>query len=126
MSSSVAAAVLISLKVALCATAVVLAPALLAGFALARRDFPGKTLVETAVSLPLVLPPTAVGYALLSLLARDGPLGPRTLGFDLDLLLTWKGAVVASALMALPLAVRAARIAFEGVDARLEAMARTL
>jgi len=73
-----------------------------------------------------VLPPTAVGYLLLSLLARQGPLGVKALGIDLDLLFTWKGAVLASALMALPLVARTARIAFEGVSPRLEAMGRTL
>jgi molybdate transport system permease protein len=119
-------ALLISLKVALGATVLILPPGILIGLLLARRDFPGKSVAETLVSLPLVLPPTAVGYALLRLLARDGPLGARTLGFDLDLLFTWKGAALASAIMALPLVARAARAAFEEVDPRLEAMARTL
>src|SRR5206468_3480634 len=73
-----------------------------------------------------VLPPTAVGYLLLRLLARRGPLGEATLGFDLDLLFTWKGAVLASAVMSLPLVVRSARVAFEGVDSRLEGIGRTL
>jgi molybdate transport system permease protein len=74
----------------------------------------------------LVLPPTAVGYLLLRILSRRGPLGAPRLGFDLDLLLTWKGAVVASAIMSLPLVTRTARVAFEEVDTRLEGMARTL
>jgi molybdate transport system permease protein len=82
--------------------------------------------VETLLALPLVLPPTAVGYLMLRLLARDGPLGVKSLGIDLDLLLTWKGAVVASAVMSLPLVARTARVAFEEIDPRLEGMARTL
>ena len=120
------AALLVSLKVASCATAVVLVPGVLLGWLLARREFPGKGIAETIVSLPLVLPPTAVGYMLLSLLAIDGPFGSRALGFDPDLLFTWKGAVVASAIMSLPLVARTARVAFEGVDSRLEQLARTL
>jgi molybdate transport system permease protein len=119
-------ALLISLRVALFATAFVLPPGILIGLWLARRQFPGKGLVETVVALPLVLPPTAVGYLLLSLLAVDGPLGRSTLGLDLDLLFTWKGAVGAAMVMSLPLVARTARVAFEGVDPRLEGMARTL
>jgi molybdate transport system permease protein len=116
----------LSLRVALGATLVVLPLGVALGWLLARRQVPGKALIETLTALPLVLPPTAVGYLLLRLLARDGPLGERTLGVDLDLLFTWRGAVLASAVMALPLVVRTARVAFEEVDARLEGMARTL
>ena len=117
---------LLSLKVAACATAVILPPGILVGLLLARRDFPGRSLVETITALPLVLPPTAVGYVLLRALARNGPLGERRVGFDLDLLLTWKGAALASAVMALPLVARTSRVAFEQIDPRLEAMARTM
>jgi molybdate transport system permease protein len=116
----------ISLEVAGVATALVLVPAVVLGWVLARYEFTGKSLVETLVALPLVLPPTAVGYALLRLVGRDGPLGVERLGFDLDLLLTWRGAVVAAAVMSLPLVARTARVAFEGVHPRLEAMGRSL
>lgn len=126
MTSGPWSALLISLKVSLWATAVILPPGVLLGLLLARRQFPGRSLVETIVSLPLVLPPTAVGYLLLMLLARHGMLGHETLGFDLDLLFTWKGAVIASSIMALPLVARTARVAFEQVDPRLEGMGRTL
>jgi molybdate transport system permease protein len=126
VNSTVVDALWISVKVALCSTVLILPAAVLLGHVLARRRFPGKSFVETLTSLPLVLPPTAVGYLILTLLARDGPLGAATLGFDLDLLLTWKGAVAASAVMSLPLAVRTARVAFEGIDPRLESMGRTL
>ncbi len=115
----------ITLKVALGAVVLITAPALVLGYALARASFPGKGLLETAVAVPLVLPPTAIGYLLLALLARDGPLGPRRLGFDPDLLFTWKGAVLASAVVAFPLAARTARAAFEDVEPRLELMARS-
>lgn len=117
---------LVSLKVALLTTACVLPPGALAGYWLARRDFAGKGFVETVILLPLVLPPTAVGYLLLSLFAVDGPLGRESLGFDLGILLTLKGAVAAATIMSFPLVARTARVAFEGVDVRLEGMARTL
>ena len=98
----------LSARVALCATLAILPPGIALGWLLARREVPGRALLETLTALPLVLPPTAIGYLLLRLLARDGPLGERALGFDLDLLFTWKGAVLASAVMALPLVVRTA------------------
>jgi molybdate transport system permease protein len=126
VTASILVPLAISLKVSLWAAAIVLPPGVLLGLLLARRDFPGRNLIETLTHLPLVLPPTAVGYLLLVLLARRGPLGRETLGFDLDLLLTWKGAVVAAAAMALPLVARTARVAFEAVDPRLEGVARTL
>jgi len=126
LSPEILAPLLISLKVALGATALVLPPGIALGLLMARRDFAGKSLVETAIALPLVLPPTAVGYALLRALSRGGPLGPGALGFDPDLLFTWKGAALASGVMALPLVARTARVAFEEVDPRLEAMSRTL
>lgn len=95
-------------------------------YILARFDFRAKHLLSTLVSLPLVLPPTAVGYILLKMLADDGPLGRETLGIDLDILLNWKGVVIACSVMSLPLVVRTARVSFEEVNPRLEVMARTL
>ncbi|MCG8455811.1 MAG: ABC transporter permease subunit, partial [Holophagales bacterium] len=124
--SPVTEVLLLTLQVAGVATALVLVPSIALGYALARYEFRGKRLLSAVVGLPLVLPPTAVGFLLLRLLAVDGPLGRERLGFDLGLLLTWKGAVVAVAVMSLPLVVRTARVAFEGVDPRLESMARTL
>src|SRR5262249_7413361 len=76
--------------------------------------------------LPLVLPPTAIGYLLLELFARHGPLGSATLGFDPGVLFSARGAVLASAVVAFPLAARTARVAFEGVEPRLELMGRSL
>lgn len=96
------------------------------GFALARKSFRGKSLVETVVALPLVLPPTAIGYLLLALFSRSGWLGESSLGFDPGLLFTWRAAVLASAVVALPLVARTARTAFEEVEPRYELMARTL
>lgn len=116
----------LTVQVASAATALVLVPGTLLAYLLARFEFRFKGTLSTVLTLPLVLPPTAVGFLLLRMLAVDGPLGRRTLGFDLDLILTWKGAVLASAVMALPLVVRTARVTFEGIDPRLEAMDRTL
>lgn len=124
MSDATVDALLLTLQVATVATVLVLIPGTILAYGLARRDFPGKTLVATLVGLPLVLPPTAVGFLLLEILAADG--FPARLGWELDVLLTWKAAVLASAVMATPLVVRTARVAFEGVDPRLESMARTL
>jgi len=116
----------VTLRVALASTALVAPLGIAAGHALARRSFPGKGVVETVAALPLVLPPTAIGYVLLAALSREGILGERVLGFDLDLLFTWRAAALASAVMAFPLVARTARAAFEEVDPRLERMARTL
>jgi len=116
----------LTLQVASLATLIILIPGVLLAYAFARFSFRGKRIASAIVGITLVLPPTAVGYLLLQILAADGPLGFRTIGFDLNILLTWKAAVVASSVMALPLVVRTARVAFEGVDPQLEQMARTL
>jgi molybdate transport system permease protein len=108
------------------ATLIVMVPGTLIAWVLARREFTGKRVVSALFSLPLVLPPTAVGYLLLRLFAADGPLGRDTLGLDLDVILTWKAVVIACAVMATPLVVRTARVSFEAVDPRYEQMARTL
>ncbi|MCE9594403.1 MAG: molybdate ABC transporter permease subunit [Planctomycetes bacterium] len=114
-----------TLRIAGTATLLVALPAIALGFALARASFFGKSVVETLVAVPLVLPPTAIGYLLLRAFAHDGPFGPSVLGFDLDVLFTWRGAMLASAVVAFPLVTRAARGAFEGVEPRLELVART-
>jgi molybdate transport system permease protein len=109
------------------ATLLILPPGLLLAWVLARRDWPGKSLVETAVALPLVMPPVATGLILLKLLGRRGPMG-RLLHdhLGIDVVFTWKAVVLAMAVMAFPLLVRTARVAFEGVPPRLEQIARTL
>lgn len=116
----------VTLRVAAGSTALLALPALALGWLLARREFAGKSVLETLVALPLVLPPTAIGYLLLELFARRGPLGSERLGFDPGVLFTARGATLASALVSLPLAVRTARVAFEGVDPRLERMGQSL
>src|SRR5258708_2860121 len=94
---------------------------------LARRDWPGKSIIETLVSLPLVMPPVATGLVLLKVLGRHGAIG----GFlhdtlDFDIVFTWRAVLLALAVMSFPLLVRSARIAFEEVNPRLEQIARTL
>lgn len=117
----------LSLQVASVATLLVLPVALGLAFALARGHWPGKALVETLVNLPLVLPPVVIGYALLVSLGRQGWLGRwlhETLG--ITLVFSFRGAVLAAGVMALPLMVRALRQAIEAIDLGLEAAARTL
>ena len=114
---------LLSLQVTAVATLLMLVVGLPLALLLARRRFPGAMLVETAVNLPLVLPPTVVGYYLLLLLGRGGPVA-EWLGWRL--LFTWGAAVIASAVVGLPLLVQSARAAIAGVDPALENAARTL
>src|SRR5262245_9193023 len=118
-------ALLVTLRVAAGASAILVLPAVRLGWVLAPHEVPGGSLVETLVALPLVLPPTAIGYVLLELFARRGPLGSQTLGFDPGVLFTARGATLASAVVALPLVARTARLAFDGVDPRLEKMGRS-
>ncbi|HKJ88836.1 MAG TPA: molybdate ABC transporter permease subunit [Gammaproteobacteria bacterium] len=126
MSETTLSALLLTLKTASLSTVVVMIPGTLLAYALARYSFPGKDIITTVVGLPLVMPPTAVGYLLLKLFSTHGLLGSGTLGFNLDILLTWKAVVVACSVMATPLVVRTARVTFEGINPRLEVMARTL
>jgi molybdate transport system permease protein len=120
-------AVRLSLQVAVTATLLSLPLGIVLGYLLARRPFPGKSLVETALSLPLVLPPVVTGYLLLVVFGRKGPIGQYLeQWFGLTLVFTWKGAALASAVMAFPLMVRAIRLAFAEVDQRLEQVARSL
>ena len=94
---------------------------------LARRDWPGKSLVETLVSLPLVMPPVATGLILLKILGERGPVGGFFCRhFGVDIAFTWRGVLIALAIMSFPLLVRSARLAFEQVNPRLEQIARTL
>jgi molybdate transport system permease protein len=122
-----AEAFFLSLKVGLCCVLVSLPPGVLIGWLLARKQFRGKLLLDGLCHLPLVLPPVVTGYLLLILCGRRGLLGgflEDTLG--LTLAFNWKGAVLASAVVGFPLLLRAVRLAIDGVDPRLEQVARTL
>ncbi len=116
----------LSLRVAVACVLASLPPAVALGWLLARRDFPGKFLLDGLCHLPLVLPPVVTGYLLLRLFGRRGLLGPLLDGLGLSLVFDWKGAALASAVVAFPLSLRAVRLAIEDVDPRLEGVARTL
>ncbi|RYF83302.1 MAG: molybdate ABC transporter permease subunit [Comamonadaceae bacterium] len=117
----------LTLKVALLATALAGAVGIALGWWMARRRFAGHAVVDAALVLPMVLPPTVVGYYLIVLVGRQGPLGHwLESNFGITLLFTWQGAVLAAAVVALPLIYKAARAAFEDIDARFAQAARTL
>lgn len=120
-------ALALSLKVAGWATALSLVFGVAAGYALARWRFPGRELLDALLTLPMVLPPTVLGYYLLVVVGRRGWLG-RWLDdtFGLQLIFTWQGAVLAAAIVAFPLVMKSARGAFESVDPQLERAARVL
>jgi molybdate transport system permease protein len=120
-------ALALSLRVAFWCVVVSLPFGVALAWLLARRDFIGKHLVNGLIHVPLVIPPVAVGYILLLLFGRRGPLGGLLAhAFGITVAFTWKGAVIASAVMGFPLLVRAIRLSLEAVDRRLEAAARTL
>jgi molybdate transport system permease protein len=115
-----------TLMTALAATALMLPPGIALGWCLARRSFPGKTLIETLVSLPLVMPPVATGLLLLWLVGRRGPVGRLLDALGVEVVFTWKAVVLAMAIMGFPLLVRTVRAGFEQVSARYERIAETL
>jgi len=116
----------LTLRTAALSTLLILIPGLAVAWLLARKRWRGKSLVETLVSLPLVMPPVATGLILLHLLGRRGPIGARLHALGIDVVFTWRAVVVAMMVMSFPLLVRAARVAFEEVNPRFEQIARTL
>lgn len=120
------AAILLSLKVAASAMLVSLPAAFAVALLLARGRFPGRSLLDALVHLPLVLPPVATGYALLLLLGRNGPLGRPLAEIGVVFAFDWTGAALASAVMAFPLMVRPIRIAVEAIDPEVDEVALTL
>jgi len=117
----------LSIKVALWSVAGSLPVALVVAHLLARYEFHGKSVLDAFVHLPLVLPPVVIGYFLLLLLGRRGPIGAfLDQSFGIVLSFRWTGAAVACAVMGFPLMVRAIRLSLEAVDEKLEAAARTL
>ncbi|MCO6459517.1 MAG: molybdate ABC transporter permease subunit [Pirellulaceae bacterium] len=127
MSPDEWSAIRLSLQVAGAGVAASLPLGIALGWLLARQQFPGKTLIETFVNLPLVLPPVVTGYLLLVTFGRRGWVG-RYLDewLGVRFIFDWKGAALAAAVVSFPLMVRAVRIAFTSVDRRLEQAARTL
>src|SRR5689334_4956868 len=108
------------------ATMIMLPPGLLLAWLLARGRFHGRVLVDTLISLPLVMPPVATGLVLLALIAPRGPIGRVLARAGIEIVFTWKAVVLAMAVMGLPLLVRTARAGIEQVDHRYEAAAATL
>ncbi|RJG50422.1 molybdate ABC transporter permease subunit [Motilimonas pumila] len=120
-------ALALSLKVSSVAVAASLPVGILVAWVLAKKEFWGKSLLNSVVHLPLVLPPVVTGYLLLLLFSRNGMLGqPLQQWFGLSFAFSWQGAALAAAVVAFPLMVRAIRQAFENVDPKLEQAARTL
>ncbi|GAB1459004.1 molybdate ABC transporter permease subunit [Thauera sp.] len=120
-------ALALSLKVAGWATALNLVLGVAVGLLLARGRFPGRDLLDTVLTLPMVMPPTVLGYYLLVLIGRHGTLGAwlhET--FGINLIFTWQGAVIAATIVSFPLVFKPARAAFEAVDGQLEQAARVL
>ena len=115
-----------SALMALIATAIALPPGVALGWLLARRTFPGRSLVETLAALPLVMPPVATGLLLLWLFGRRSPLGRTLDAAGIEVVFTWKAVVIAMAVMCLPLIVLTARAGFEQLNPRFEQMAATL
>lgn len=118
---------LLTLKVAAWATAINLVLGVAAGWLLAHRRFPGREWLDAVLTLPMVMPPTVLGYYLLVLIGSQGALGAFLLEqFGIRLVFTWQAAVLAATVVAFPLVFKAARTAFENVEPALEDAARTL
>lgn len=112
---------------AVLSTVLVVPTGLLMAWLLARPKWPGKAVVETLTSLPLVLPPVVTGLLLLRLFGRRGPFGQMLHdSFGMDVVFTWRAVVIALAVMSFPLFVRSARAAIEGVDTKFEQLGRSL
>ena len=127
MDATVGVALWLSLKVAGLATLLNIVLGTAAGFALARWRFAGRDVLDTVLTLPRVMPPTVLGYYLLVLLGRNGPIGGWLQNtFGINLIFTWQGAVIAAMVVTFPLVFKPARAAFEGVSPQLEQAARVL
>ena len=117
----------LSFRVAVVSVVFSLPVAIVVAYGLARLSFPGKTLIDAIIHLPLVLPPVVVGFALLVLLGKRGPIGSALNDwFGIVFAFRWTGAALASAIMGFPLMVRGIRLSIEAIDQRLEIAARTL
>ncbi len=126
MTDTVWVPLLLSLKVAGWATLLATVAGTAAAYGLSRWRWPGRDLLDAILTLPLVLPPTVLGYYLLVLLGRRGIIGETLAKWNIELVFTWQGAVIAAAIVAFPLVFKSARAAFENVDAQLENAARVL
>ena len=117
----------ITLQIALVATLIDFPIALALSWLIVKKRIRGRTILDVLASLPLAVPPVAIGYFLLILLGRNGPIGGFLHGaFGLDVVFTWVAAALASAIVAFPLMARAIMVAMDGVDERFEMSARSL
>lgn len=117
----------LSLKVAIWATLIDLVFGVALGYLLARKRFAGRELLDALLTLPMVMPPTVLGYYLLVLIGRNGVIGAwLQQHFGINLIFTWQAAVIAAAVVAFPLVLKGARAAFEGIDTQYEQAARVL
>ncbi len=120
-------AMMLSIKVSLWSVAIILIPGIFTGWLLARRNFIGKSLLDGILHLPLVLPPVVTGYLLLLLLGKKGFIGEWLYQqFDISFAFSWRGAVIATALMSFPLMVRSIRLSISTIEVKLEQAARSL
>lgn len=126
LSTDEAQVIALSLRVGVASVVASLPFAIATAWLLARREFPGKTLFDAFVHLPLVVPPVVVGYALLLAFGRNGPLGQLLSPLGITFAFRWTGAALAAAVMGFPLVVRAIRLSMDAIDPRLEAAGRTL
>ena len=118
---------MLTLKVAAWATLLATVAGVLIAYALVRLRFPGREVLDAMMTLPMVMPPTVLGYYLLVLVGRRGPIGGwLEANFGITLIFTWQGAVIAAAVVALPLVYKGARAALEGVERQFEQAARVL
>lgn len=118
---------MLSLKVSLWSVGIILIPGIFTGWLLARYDFMGKSLLDGLLHLPLVLPPVVTGYLLLLALGRQGFIGKWLYQqFEISLAFSWRGAVLATALMSFPLMVRSIRLSISNIDVKLEQVSRSL
>lgn len=126
MTVDIGAAVVLSLQVATLSVVLLTPPSIAIGWVLARRDFPGKSIVTAIVMTPMVVPPVVTGLALLDAFGRGGPLHAPLAALGLEVAFAPAGAVVAAGLVSLPLYVLSVRNAVQSVDPRLEDVAATL
>ncbi len=117
----------LSLQVTACATLIVAVTGIGLGYLLARRDFPGRSLVDAIASAPIVMPPTVLGYYLLVTVGRNSPIGRAWEAvFGSPLVFSWQGAVLAASVASFPFCLRSARAAIESIDRRYEAAGRVM
>jgi len=126
MQNQEISAILLSLLMGVCAVILTIVPGVALAWLLSRRKFPGKTLVETVVFLPLVIPPVVTGYFLIKVFSQQKLLGSLLAELGIRVIFSWTGMAIAAAVMGLPLLVRTVRSAFDNVNPKLEAAARTL